>query len=337
MKRSPKKTVIIIDSDEDENDFEALEKPNPEIYFQRNESNDKTRPEYSPSRPGCSSKNITPKEEKTPKKPKPEIFCLNDESDEGINPELDCSRPGSLMQNEAPKDEKVANSSKRESCFLGDGSNEKTKPERSRSDSGGSAKNEPYKDEKIVKKPKPELYVLSDELKKIKRLKYSPSRPRGWKKQDILLIQDAFISMTPINVIFPATYLAVEAKRDYLIEEKKFFSVDDPPRWDDGPKSKARVGEYFFFVHNQLSSGKDLAEAFLITEKRSSEHRPPHWRIPEHQTRSVIVLSTYIGYCSATELLYAAGYRKSMTEGKNCLRGTNRSKLVKDLRVWIEF
>lgn len=192
------------------------------------------------------------------------------------------------------------------------------------------------KEKKPTKKRKLEICSADHYLYPVKVQPFVQSRPRGVQKNVKLSIENGFITMTPVNVLNPSSVLAVIAKRDYIREQVKFFSVDDPPRWDDGRKNKAQIGEYFFFVHNQLASGRDLAEAFRIIDKKSPEHRPSHWTIAEHGTRQVLVLSAYLGYCSATELLYAVGYRDSLTEGKNCLRGTVRSKIVRNLTIWVE-
>lgn len=145
--------------------------------------------------------------------------------------------------------------------------------------------------------------------------------------------------MTPVNTLTPTTELSVAAKADYIQEEKKIITGEHFPMWDDpDPRKKAEAhpGDLFGFVHNQKASGKDLVELFEVTDKKDVSHRPAHWTIPAHQDRKVVVLSRYMAWVSFTELSVAMGRRVSSTEGKNCLRGTERQPWPTQLEVFME-
>lgn len=72
---------------------------------------------------------------------------------------------------------------------------------------------------------------------------------------------------------------------------------------------------------------------FEITAKRPSSERPSHWMIPQHSNRSVLVLSRFIGYCSVTNLFMSLKRDGEYTPGINCLRGTARRYVDKDLVI----
>ncbi len=176
-------------------------------------------------------------------------------------------------------------------------------------------------------------------LYEIKRTLHIPAPERGFSKTVAVKFDKDWIVLTPINTIAPETELSVAAKADYMMEEKKFFEGSDFPMWDDPDQKKkanAVSGDLFGFVHNQVARGKDLVEIFEVTGKKDVSHRPPHWTIPAHQDRAVVVLSRYIAWVSFTDLSVAMGRRKSREEGVNCLRGTERRPWPKCLTVFME-
>ncbi len=202
--------------------------------------------------------------------------------------------------------------------------------------------------EELVKKKEEQAYPLAfgrntvvkgHPLYEIKRKLHIPRPARGVRQTAPVKLDKDWIILTPINTIAPTTELSVAAKADYILEEKKFFEGSDFPMWDDPDqkrKANAVPGDLFAFVHNQAARGKDLVEIFEVTSKKDVSARPPHWWIPAHQDRAVVVLSRYIAWISFTDLSVAMGRRKSRDEGVNCLRGTERRPWPKFLTVYME-
>ena len=186
-------------------------------------------------------------------------------------------------------------------------------------------------------KKRPVLVKKEHPLWALRKREHIPDVRRGFKKDRKKIIEcGTYVTLTPVNTLDPSTEFGVMAKADYIKEEKYFFSGDHFPKWDDPRSGKAQKGEVFAFCHNQVANGKDLAELFYVTGKKDHTHRPKHWMIPAHSGRDVIELSRYVGYARLTDLMFAAGLRKSLDEGLNCLRGTTRRKLKIDFEMFIE-
>lgn len=113
------------------------------------------------------------------------------------------------------------------------------------------------------------------------------------------------IVLTPMNEN-PGTLNMWFSRNDYIIESELFMKGG--ACWDEDKFRKATPNMIFAFVFYQ--KGVDRMELFRIQEIREDiRERRDHWCISEHETRRVIVLSSFLGTASFKEFGRLSGYK----------------------------